>query len=273
MPHGIYWGLLAICWGGLGLFWVIGWIYNLWKAPVVQRRSTFLPAWILSIALVWGASLFLRHNVLAFMTFTASWLQIIGATLLISATAFTLWARIVLGTMWAAVAEIKRVINSDWGPLSHHAPSDLHWAHRDVARFSAHRRLWRLGAVLHQWTDRPARQGEVGGASAERNLWRTVRRLPAPCPTTHPRETSSHQPGGNSKKRTSTKIGKRVRIEEEPMEQDEELLRDARLIEQQVGFIRRTLLRAFDPDKRRISLTSPQMQALAVLTKRLSQKA
>jgi len=50
------------------------------------------------------------------------------------------------------------------------------------------------------------------------------------------------------------------------MEYDEELLRDAQLIEQQVSFIRRTLLRAFDPDKRRISLTSPQMQALAILT-------
>ena len=107
MLHGIYWGILAICWGGLGLFWVVGWLYNLWKAPVVQKRSTFLPTWILSIVLVWLATMFLRHNVLAFMTFTASWLQIVGAILLISATAFTLWARIVLGTMWAAVAEIK----------------------------------------------------------------------------------------------------------------------------------------------------------------------
>ena len=50
------------------------------------------------------------------------------------------------------------------------------------------------------------------------------------------------------------------------MEHDKELLRDAKLIEQQVSFIRRTLLRAFDPDKRRISLTSPQMQVLAMLT-------
>ena len=107
MPHGIYWGILTICWGGLGLFWIVGWIYNLWKGPAVQKRSTFLPVWILSIALVWGASLLLRQNVLAFMTFTASWLQIIGAILLISATAFTLWARIVLGIMWAALAEIK----------------------------------------------------------------------------------------------------------------------------------------------------------------------
>lgn len=50
------------------------------------------------------------------------------------------------------------------------------------------------------------------------------------------------------------------------MERDEELLNDAKLIEQQVNSIRRTLLRAFDPDKRRMPLTLPQMQALTVLT-------
>ena len=50
------------------------------------------------------------------------------------------------------------------------------------------------------------------------------------------------------------------------MKHDEELLRDAKLIEQHVSFIRRTLLRAFDADRRRISLTSPQVQALATLT-------
>lgn len=107
MPPGIYQVILALCWGGLGLFWAVGWIYNLWKAPAVQRRSTFLPIWILGIVLVWLATMFLRHIVLAFMTFTAPWLQIIGAAVLISATVFTLWARWVLGTMWAAVAEIK----------------------------------------------------------------------------------------------------------------------------------------------------------------------
>jgi hypothetical protein len=34
------------------------------------------------------------------------------------------------------------------------------------------------------------------------------------------------------------------------MEQEEELLRDAKFIGQQVSFIRRTLLRAFDPKQR-----------------------
>jgi len=107
MTYGIYWIILVICWVGLGLFWAAGWFYNLWKAPVVQRRTTFLPLWILSIALVWLATMFLRHNTLAFMTLTMPWLQFVGAVLLIGATAFTLWARWVLGTMWAAVAEIK----------------------------------------------------------------------------------------------------------------------------------------------------------------------
>lgn len=50
------------------------------------------------------------------------------------------------------------------------------------------------------------------------------------------------------------------------MKQDDALLRDARQIEQQVSFIRRALLRAFDPDMRRKALTSPQLQTLAILT-------
>ena len=108
MTYGIYWIILVICWVGLGLFWAAGWFYNLWKAPVVQRRATFSPLWILCIALVWLASIFLRHNDLVFMTFTAPWLQIVGVVLLIGATVFTFWGRWVLGTMWAAVAEIKK---------------------------------------------------------------------------------------------------------------------------------------------------------------------
>ncbi len=108
MMHGIYEIIFAICWGGLGLFWLAGWIYNLRKAKAVQKRSTFLPAWLLCIALVWTATLLLRRNdFLAFLTFTAPWLQILGTVLLIGATIFTFWARWVLGTMWAAFAEIK----------------------------------------------------------------------------------------------------------------------------------------------------------------------
>ena len=107
MPHTTYWFILAICWGVLGLTWVVGWIYNEWKGPAVQRRTTFVPFWMFAIALAWLAWMLLRHNESTFMTFTRPWLQLVGAILLISATAFTLWARLVLGTMWAAITEIK----------------------------------------------------------------------------------------------------------------------------------------------------------------------
>ncbi len=72
MLHGIYWVILALGWGVLGLFWAVGWVYNLWKAPAVQRRTTFLPAWILGIVFfVWLATMLLRHNFLEFITHNA----------------------------------------------------------------------------------------------------------------------------------------------------------------------------------------------------------
>ncbi len=60
-----------------------------------------------------------------------------------------------------------------------------------------------------------------------------------------------------------------ARIEGEPMDHDDELLRDAEVIEQQLRFIRRALQRAFDADKRKVSLTFPQLHAMELLTRSL----
>lgn len=43
MVPGIYSGILARCWGGLGFVWIVGWLCNVWNAPVARRRSAFLP--------------------------------------------------------------------------------------------------------------------------------------------------------------------------------------------------------------------------------------
>lgn len=110
--------ILVVCWGSFILFWTLGWLYNLRKAPpVVQKRPAFQPIWILGIALVVVVIILLRRNAptstpftftpFTPFIFTALWLQIVGAVILISATAFTLWARWVLGIMWAAITEIK----------------------------------------------------------------------------------------------------------------------------------------------------------------------
>jgi len=106
MTHWIYW-LTIICWGIFCLVWGIGWIYNLLKAPATQKRSTFLPAWIICIVVIVLITAFIPHSVWTFVTFGISWLQIVGATCLIIFTGFTLWARWALGTMWSSSPEIK----------------------------------------------------------------------------------------------------------------------------------------------------------------------
>ncbi len=49
------------------------------------------------------------------------------------------------------------------------------------------------------------------------------------------------------------------------MEPDEQLLRQAATIDQQLRSIRRTLLQAYEADKNRVGLTLPQLQAMTIL--------
>ena len=106
MIHWAYW-LTIICWGTFCLVWGIGWIYNLLKAPATQKRSSFLPAWIICIVVIVLITEFIPHRVWTFVTFGIPWLQIVGAACLIIFTGFTLWARWSLGTMWSSSPEIK----------------------------------------------------------------------------------------------------------------------------------------------------------------------
>lgn len=107
MTHWTYW-LTVICWGIFCLVWAIGWIYNLLKAPATQKRSTFLPVWAICFVVVVVLIMqFIPPLFWTLLTFTTPWLQIIGAACLIIFTAFTLWARWSLGTMWSSSPEIK----------------------------------------------------------------------------------------------------------------------------------------------------------------------
>ncbi len=106
----IYWGILATCWGLFCLIWVAGWIYNFFNAPPVARRSRSQPAWILGlIAIIVVTILFflLPPQALAFITFAAPWLRLLGAVCLIISTAFAIWAYMTLGTMWSFLDDIR----------------------------------------------------------------------------------------------------------------------------------------------------------------------
>jgi protein-S-isoprenylcysteine O-methyltransferase Ste14 len=103
--------LNSLCWGVFIVVWILGSIYNLYKAPhTIHSRNPF--DWIIFAAaffLVTHLQIISRlpHDNLSFLTFRVYWLQAIGVLLLALSTVFTLWSRLVLGKMWASHAQIK----------------------------------------------------------------------------------------------------------------------------------------------------------------------
>jgi len=113
----LHWAILGLCWGLFCLVWLIGAIYNFWKAPAVQKRSGPLSFWIIGIVLFFVLERFIPHSFWTLFTFNTPWLRGIGIICLLLSTAFTLWARWVLGKMWssAAVARTGHELRTD-GP-------------------------------------------------------------------------------------------------------------------------------------------------------------
>ena len=103
----IRWGILGLCWGLFGLVWLIGAIYNSVKAPSVQKRSGLFSTWIIGIVVVVVVELFIPHSFWTLLIFDRPWLRVIGTICLLLSTAFTLWARLVLGKMWSSSAVAK----------------------------------------------------------------------------------------------------------------------------------------------------------------------
>jgi protein-S-isoprenylcysteine O-methyltransferase Ste14 len=108
-----------ICWGVFAVVWVGGALYNARRAPHTQRRSfgssvwmlVAIPAWFFARRALGAHSLSLHEEPDA--------VRLSGAALLVVATGFTLWARIVLGTMWssAPVAKESHILHTE-GPYA-----------------------------------------------------------------------------------------------------------------------------------------------------------
>jgi protein-S-isoprenylcysteine O-methyltransferase Ste14 len=96
----------TICWGMTALVWISGALYTASRGPRTLIRPTLTT---LSTALVAAG------YVLAVRSATSDWssgvgnpwLLVLGAAILVCATAFTLWARLALGNMWSASPIVK----------------------------------------------------------------------------------------------------------------------------------------------------------------------
>jgi len=106
--------VFLVCWGAFFLTWIGGALYNALKGPKVLRRRVGSWRWwligiigILMIRFEMNSTTYIHAASWSTLTFSVSELQIVGAILLIVGTLFTLWSRLVLGTMCSSVATVK----------------------------------------------------------------------------------------------------------------------------------------------------------------------
>lgn len=101
---------ISACWGAFAVVWVSGALYNAAKGPPKRRRAT--PRWLVAAVIVVVAvtlavvRLVPGRDWLALRT-TSPWVSGLGLAILVASTAFAIWARVALGTMWSGNAVVK----------------------------------------------------------------------------------------------------------------------------------------------------------------------
>lgn len=100
---------VGACWILVALVWSAGFLVNLLSAPQVTRRRNWWVGWVaLAAVMVVVVNRFIPSAVWRALTYHAAWLEAVGVVVLLSGTAFTLWARLHLGTMWTGTVTIKK---------------------------------------------------------------------------------------------------------------------------------------------------------------------
>lgn len=112
MPNPGFWHWLAgltvsVCWGLFIVTWLAGALYNLRRGPAVRERSPAVSPWLIGLVVVLVATQWVPARLWRPITTDAPWLAAPGVVLLLACTAFTLWGRAALGTMWTSAAVIK----------------------------------------------------------------------------------------------------------------------------------------------------------------------
>jgi protein-S-isoprenylcysteine O-methyltransferase Ste14 len=99
------WGFDAAVWGCWGVFavvWAGGAVYNHRHSPAVRTRSGTRDIWLIGGVGLWLLYRFAPAHSWHRLTVGDPWIEVLGLPVLLAATAFTLWARAALGTMWSS---------------------------------------------------------------------------------------------------------------------------------------------------------------------------
>jgi protein-S-isoprenylcysteine O-methyltransferase Ste14 len=101
---------VAACWGAVVLAWVVGALYIVARGPRAGTRRELvsnLSTGLVGAALAWAILSALPSSDWHSLTVGTLWVRVLGLAILICSTAFTLWARVALGTMWSSSPTVK----------------------------------------------------------------------------------------------------------------------------------------------------------------------
>jgi len=99
---------IGTCWGIVVLVWIAGAVYNASRGPHGRRRHVSTAgAGFVGVALTWAAFRAVPSGDWRSLTVGSLWVRFLGLAVLVAATAFTLWARVALGTMWSSTPTVK----------------------------------------------------------------------------------------------------------------------------------------------------------------------
>ena len=101
---------VATCWGLIVLAWVAGALYNASRGPRARtRRQLVSNVWsgVVGAALVWAILHVFPRSDWHSLVIGTPWVRVLGLAILVCSTAFTLWARVALGTMWSSSPMVK----------------------------------------------------------------------------------------------------------------------------------------------------------------------
>jgi protein-S-isoprenylcysteine O-methyltransferase Ste14 len=99
---------IVVCWCAFIATWLVAENYNVGRAPEERTRSWFGTAVTPALVIVVVVNLAVPKADWRSLTFYAPPVRILGLAMLLAATAFTIWARLALGTMWSGEPAVKQ---------------------------------------------------------------------------------------------------------------------------------------------------------------------
>jgi protein-S-isoprenylcysteine O-methyltransferase Ste14 len=96
----------VVCWGAVALVWIAGALYNAVRAPRARIRGPIVSPELLAAIVLCAVITIPAHRIGGHLSVDAAWVRVLGLAVLVASTAFALWARFSLGTMWSAAPRV-----------------------------------------------------------------------------------------------------------------------------------------------------------------------